>query len=275
MPVDQPPEQPRLRIWQQNVNKLFDAQSDLLVSLGRTFDICALQEPYMDFKGMTQVGSTWIPLYPKNHKKNPKETRSIMLINRQLSPDAWTPISIDSLDVTAVQLQGDFGTIHIINIYNNCKHNDSFTVVKNYLREPQAWVCTQLPLSFVWLGDFNWHHFLWDEEQNNHLFTNSALTLTQPLLNMLGQYNMKMVLPKDTPTLKASSTGNYTRVDNVFCSENVLQAIISCDTNPSRRPLKADHYPIITIFDISGSNSACHPSQIHGQVCDLTHPVYP
>ena len=60
-----------------------------------------------------------------------------------------------------------------------------------------------------------------------------------------------MALPKDIPTLKASSTGNHTRVDNVFCSENLLQAIISCDTNPSRRPLKADHYPIITIFDIS------------------------
>ena len=62
---------------------------------------------------------------------------------------------------------------------------------------------------------------------------------------------MKMALPKDTPTLKASSTGNHTRVDNVFCSENLLQAIISCDTNPSRRPLKADHYPIITIIDVS------------------------
>ena len=68
---------------------------------------------------------------------------------------------------------------------------------------------------------------------------------------MLGRYNMKMALPKDIPTLKASSTGNHTRVDNVFCSKNLLQAIISCDTNPSRRPLNADHYPIITIFDIS------------------------
>ena len=137
------------------MNKSLDTQSDLLVSLGRAFDICALQEPYVDFKGMTRAGSTWIPLYPKNHIKNPKETRSIMLINQQLSSDAWTPISIDSPDVTAVQLQGDFGTIHIINIYNNCKHNDSLTTVKNYLQEPRARECNQLPLSFIWLGDFN------------------------------------------------------------------------------------------------------------------------
>jgi len=182
----EPPEvQPWLRIWQQNVNKSLDAQSDLLVSLGRNFDICALQEPYIDFKAMTRAGPSWIPTYPKNHQKNPKKTRSIMLINRRISTDAWTPIPIDSPDVTAIQLQGDFGTIRVINIYNDCKHNDSLTAVKNYLREPRARECNQLPLSFIWVGDFNRHHPLWDEERNNHLFTNAVLALTQPLLSML------------------------------------------------------------------------------------------
>jgi len=174
-----------------------------------------------------------------------------MLINRQISTDAWTPIPIDSPDITAVQLQGDFGTIRIINIYNDCNYNDSLTALKNYLREPRARERAQLPLSFIWLGDFNRHHPLWDEERNNHLFTNGALALTQPLLNMLGQHDMMMALPKDTPTLQASSTGNHTRVDNVFCNANLNRAIVSCDTNPSRRPLKTDHYPIITIIDIA------------------------
>ena len=174
-----------------------------------------------------------------------------MLINRQISTDAWTPIPIDSPDVTAIQLQGDFSTIHVINIYNDCKHNDSLTAVKNYLREPWAHECTQLPLSFIWLGDFNRHHPLWDEERNNHLFTNAALALTQPLLSMLSRHNMMMALPKNTPTLQASSTGNHTRVDNVFCSANLIQAIVSCDTNPSRCPLKTDHYPIITIINVA------------------------
>ena len=64
-----------------------------------------------------------------------------------------------------------------------------------------------------------------------------------------------MALPKNTPTLQASSTGNHTRVDNVFCSANLIQAVISCDTSPSCRPLKTDHYPVITTIDISVQSS--------------------
>jgi hypothetical protein len=143
----------------------------------------------------------------------------------------------------------------MLNIYNDCKHNNSLTAVKNYLHELRACECTQLPLSFIWLGDFNCHHPLWDEECNNHLFTTVALALTQPLLSMLSQHNMMMALLKDTPMLQASSTGNHTRVDNIFCSANLIQAVVSCDTNPSRCPLKTDHYPIITTIDISVQTS--------------------
>jgi len=242
---------PRLRIWQQNTRKSLDAQTDLLVSLRRDFDVCAIQEPYIDFKGKTRANPHWLPIYPPKHNENPKNTRSITLVNRRVAADAWTPLPIDSQDVTAIQLQGDYGTIRIINIYNDCNHNDSLTAVVNYLREPRARACTKLPLSFIWLGDFNRHHPLWDEERNNHLFTNAALELTRPLLDMIGRYHMKMALPKDIPTLKASSTGNLTRVDNVFCSESLLNAVISCDIEPDRQPVKADHYPVITVLDVA------------------------
>jgi len=191
------------------------------------------------------------PHIPHKTQRKPKNTRSIIMVNRLVATDSWTPISINSSDVTAIQLQGDHGTIHIINVYNDCNHNESLAAVTSYLREPRARACTKLPLSFIWLGDFNRHHPLWDEERNNHLFTNAALELTRPLLDMLGRYNMKMALPKDIPTLKASSTGNLTCVDNVFCSESLIDTIISCNTEPDRRPVKADHYPIITVFDIA------------------------
>jgi hypothetical protein len=62
---------------------------------------------------------------------------------------------------------------------------------------------------------------------------------------------MKMALPKDIPTPKASSTRNLTCVDNVFCSESLINTIISCNTEPECRPVKADHYPIITILHIA------------------------
>ena len=39
-----------------------------------------------------------------------------------------------------------------------------------------------------------------------------------------------MMLPKDIPTLEASSTKNFTRVDNIFCSVEFHELFISCDT---------------------------------------------
>ena len=247
--IEQQPQQ--LRIWQQNTRKSLSAQLDLLVSVKRDYDLCAVQEPYIDFNNKSRANSQWIPIYPKNHHKNTHRSRSLLLINRNLATDSWTPLPIDSPDITAVQLQGDFGTIRVVNIYNDCKHNDSLTALTGYLRSAEAQQCPMLPLSYIWLGDFNRHHPLWDEERNNHLFSTTNLNLAQPLLDMLSRYNMKMALPKDIPTLKASSTGNHTRVDNVFCSDHLLNAIISCDTSPEQRPPKADHYPIITTFDIT------------------------
>ncbi|KAJ6491451.1 hypothetical protein C8R47DRAFT_1176966 [Mycena vitilis] len=61
---------------------------------------------------------------------------------------------------------------------------------------------------------------------------------------------MKMALPKGVPTLRSFSTGNYTRVDNVFCSPSLLAAYITCDTAPELRPNKTDHMPVIQVLDL-------------------------
>ena len=84
----------------------------------------------------------------------------------------------------------------------------------------------------IWLRDFNRHHPMWDEERNAHLFTRAVLEAVQPLLDMVSTHDMRMVLPKDIPTLEASSTKNYTRVDNVFCSVELHKLFILCDTFP-------------------------------------------
>ena len=39
---------------------------------------------------------------------------------------------------------------------------------------------------------------------------------------------MKMALLAFIPTLWAFNTRNHTRVDNIFCSENLLDSIIEC-----------------------------------------------
>ncbi|KAJ3743992.1 hypothetical protein DFH05DRAFT_1361711, partial [Lentinula detonsa] len=58
-----------------------------------------------------------------------------------------------------------------------------------------------------------------------------------------------MTLPEHLPTLCAHNTGNYTRVDNVFCSEDLMEHITVCRTIPAKRPILTDHIPIQTIID--------------------------
>ena len=111
------------------------------------------------------------------------------------------------------------------------------------------------------MGDFNRHHPLWDEPRNAHLFTRDNLNLTQPLLNMLERHNMKIVLPPFIPTLQAHSTGNHTRVDNVFCTEAIMDAIIKCTMDNAARPVKTDHYLVITQIDIHAPKVAWKPQR--------------
>jgi Endonuclease-reverse transcriptase len=154
------------------------------------------------------------------------------------------------LDITAIEIMGNFGMLRIINIYNDCENNNVLTHLSVYMRDREKQQHVAGPLHTMWIGDFNRHHPLWDEARNTHLFTRENLDLTQPLLNMLGQHNMKMALPVFIPTLRSHSTKNHTRVDNVFCSEELLDTIIKCKTDDAARPVRTDHYPIITQLDI-------------------------
>ncbi|THU87019.1 hypothetical protein K435DRAFT_615282, partial [Dendrothele bispora CBS 962.96] len=61
---------------------------------------------------------------------------------------------------------------------------------------------------------------------------------------------LEMILPAGIPTLEALSTGNFTRVDNVFCTTGLTDRIIRCNTDPGLRPTKTDHFPIVTSLDI-------------------------
>jgi hypothetical protein len=187
-----------LRIWQQNLNKSLLAQLDALSSI-ESYDILAFQEPHIDFLGNSRANSHFTPIYPSNHNNtgnNKTKTRSLILINKRLSSDAWTRIDLDSSDVTAVQIKGEHINISIFNIYNDCKHNNSLKVVKKHMREQARTLQNPTaPQHFVWLGDFNRHSPLWDEPRNEHLFTAANLDAAQELLDMAAQYDMHMALP--------------------------------------------------------------------------------
>jgi ribonuclease HI len=241
----------KLRIWQQNLNRSLEGQLDLLQSLkDDDYDIVALQEPHIDFLGRTRANPHWSVIYPKRHLVDPSKTRALILVNRKISTNKWDAIPLESTDVTGVRIHGDFGAICLLNIYNDCENNRSIGVVNEFMRRRGARVEEEGIDRFIWLGDFNRHHPIWDEERNAHLFTRRALEAAQPLLDMIGRHDMHMVLPKDIPTLEACATKNFTRVDNVFCSADLLDTFISCDTFPQWRPQNTDHMPIISVLEI-------------------------
>ena len=262
MSEDQEHEQTQrpLQIRQQNVNKSLLSQLDLLQSLKRNiYDVCAIQEPYIDFQGNTRANRNWTTIYPNTHKTHPDSTRSVILINANLITDAWKQIDFDHPDITAIEITGQFGTLRIINIYNDGKNNNALTHISAFMRDRERQRHATGPLHTIWMGDFNRHHPLWDEPRNAHLFTTENLELAQPLLNMLGRHNMKMALPPLIPTLRSHSTGNHTRIDNVFCTEELMDLIIKCNTEDSTRPIKTDHYPIVTQIDIHAPRTIWKP----------------
>lgn len=103
----------------------------------------------------------------------------------------------------------------------------------------------------IWLGDFNCHHMLWEEECSRHLCeTREAQTHAQAWIELIAEYGLCQALPKDKPTLQSTSTQNWTRPDNVFCTDNTLDSYIICDTAPKLRAPKTDHVPILSTLEL-------------------------
>ncbi|THU95967.1 hypothetical protein K435DRAFT_665386, partial [Dendrothele bispora CBS 962.96] len=114
------------------------------------------------------------------------------------------------------------------------------------MKSGEAQKIPKQPLHNIWLGDFNRHHQAWDDLINLHLFTASNERAAEFLLELVADHNLVMTLEPGVPTLQALSTGNYTRVDNVFCSSSLVDYVVRCETTPERRQPKTDHIPIIT-----------------------------
>ncbi|KAF8870225.1 hypothetical protein BD779DRAFT_1455807, partial [Infundibulicybe gibba] len=110
----------KLRIWQQNINKSNDGTQDLLQKLGEeddAFDIVAIQEPYIDHWGNTRANQSWRTFRPTGYRDKPNETRAVILVNSKIDTNTYATIPINSQDIVGIQLQGEFGTMRIINIY--------------------------------------------------------------------------------------------------------------------------------------------------------------
>ena len=223
------------------------------------FNLILIQEPWLDSFGNARGNHHWCIVYPPTRYTDGYKTiRAIILVNTNLSTDAYSALQIHHSGIAAICLKGDFGHCSVFNIYNDCNDNLAIEALRTYLRENLA---TALPLPtdhMLWLGDFNRHHPLWEDNKNHRLY--NPPHLINPLIDTLQEYNMQMALPSGIPTLK-TVLGNWTRPDNVWRSNNPLNPIISCNTKPSICPPRADHLPIVTSLDLSISQATSFPSR--------------
>ena len=246
MIVRQPSMLQSLRIWQQNVHKLKTAHSYVLNTANpQDWDIIALQEPWIDSFSNLRGTQHWRVMYPMNfYMEGHPCICSILLINTNLSTDCYSVLPIMHSDVTAVHFKGTNGFLSVFNIYNEITNNEMITCLDSFLTR-NAHLIRPSPLDCVlWLGDFNRHHPMWEDETNERLF--KAEEYISPLIELLYRNEMFLALPKGIPTFQ-SAAGSWTCPDNVWCSNTPKDPILRCDVVPAIHPPLADHMPIITI----------------------------
>lgn len=210
-----------------------------------------MQEPYIDSYGNTRANHHWRVVYPSAHLANSSAKRSAILVNTRLDTNSWSQIRLEnSNDISAIQINHSQGKTALFNIYNDCSNSDTMTALDSFLREERNSAYRNSTDSMLWCRDFNRHHPMWDEERNSHLFPANANRAAEELITLLADYHMIMALPRRLLTLQSMSTGNWTQVDNVFCSDNVSNTLTSCNTCPRLRGPGTDHVPILTVIDI-------------------------
>ena len=217
-----------IKIWQQNVRKSLTAQLATLHSVEEKYDIICIQEPHFDFQHISRATGVWTAVYPTRAGLDPNDNnpRALTLVHTRISTNRWTQIPVDSLDVVAIRLSSEKGTLNIYNIYNDCTHSNTVRVLEGHMenREDVGNSGHNMELregGDIWLGDFNRHNPWWEDPRNARLFTDRNLDDAQILIDLLSEYNMDMALPPSIPTIR-NSRGNLTRPDNVFITAELL-----------------------------------------------------
>ena len=235
------------RLLQINLNKSKNGQLELINAIKGNWDILAIQEPYINSVGNTRASQHWASYYPSTKLQPDHDPiRTVILINSKIQSEHIEQLHIASSDITAIKISAPNHSLTIFNIYNDCNHSRTITVLHDYITRNRPSLTPTETDHFVICGDFNRHHPMWEEQRNAHL--NSRQELINPLLDMIVDLGLIMELPPNIPTLQAFTTKNWTRTDNIWRSGNTTNPFTICRVNPSLRPILTDHIPIESVL---------------------------
>ena len=153
-------------------------------------------------------------VYPANfYNEDWAHVCSILLVDTNLSTDCYIPLLIPHSDVTAIRFKGENGFLSLFNVYNEITNNDTLRALDTFCEHNDRLICPTNNDSMLWLGDFNRHHPMWEDDSNEWLFEPEEFIA--PLINLLFKYDMLLALPKGVSTLQTPA-GNWTRPDNIW-----------------------------------------------------------
>ena len=152
-----------------------------------------------------------------------------------------------------IQLSGSWGELTLFNIYNNCEKNNTINQLEVYTQEliNPTGQNKEKAKPILWLGDFNWHHPHWDNVANTRLFTQTAIDNAEVLISTVAGLGMDLVLPPGIPTHIHNVSKKWTRLDQVFISEDFTDSIITCNVLNKTPGINTDHLPILTMLDLN------------------------
>ncbi|CDO73964.1 hypothetical protein BN946_scf185043.g12 [Trametes cinnabarina] len=127
-------------VWSQIRHRLEDADTEPRnhqtqptidsFFLGNATQSQPLQEPYLSFLGLSTATPNWRVVYPTPHGTHGvSRSRSLILINKRLSTNAWTPIPLPHPDVTAVTIRTGDTAVHLFNLYVDGDHDTAIRAV--------------------------------------------------------------------------------------------------------------------------------------------------
>ena len=257
---NQPTSSPsKINIWQQNVNRSQTGQHALISSAAlarRGIDVVALQEPSINSFGTTIAAREWIVVYPTTHHAKPTKTRSLILLRSNILTDKWKQIDFPSGDVTIIAISGSWGEITLFNIYNDCEKNNTIHELEAFARSCAS---NTTPQPTLWLGDFNRHHPHWDDPTDTRLFTSLATRNAEILISTVAELGLDLALPPGIPTHLHNVTKKWTRLDQVFISEDFLDAVIVCEASTDSPGINTNHLPILTTLDLDLARAPSSP----------------
>src|ERR1700736_2191977 len=196
----QPKSPDKLRIWQQNTHKSQTAQ-DYVLNAARPedWDILAIQEPWIDTLGKSHMTQYWRIIYPVNYyEEGRSRVRSVLLINTNINTDSYTMLLIPHSDIVGVHFTGANGSLTVINVYNEITNNSTTDCLDSFLTANPRMVRLSASDHMLWLGDFNRHHPMWEDNTNSHLF--EPENYISPLLDLLYKNDILLPIPTGLPT---------------------------------------------------------------------------